>query len=149
MSETNPAMPSMPRVIQDIILRQGPRGSLKSSSHRLLAVSQRNIDLEVFGNMLSGPLGYVGRGKEILMLFHERASQNENVKLLAELQEDDLAAEELRERQRACLPPKRTANTDSIAVARKLTLMSELNPTFLADHRLWKWVEEAREQNQH
>ncbi|SCN87290.1 uncharacterized protein FFB20_07886 [Fusarium fujikuroi] len=119
MSETNPAMPSMPRVIQDIILRQGPRGSLKSSSHRLLAVSQRNIDLEVFGNMLSFT------------------------------QEDDLAAEELRERQRACLPPKRTANTDSIAVARKLTLMSELNPTFLADHRLWKWVEEAREQNQH
>ncbi|KAF5669496.1 kinase-like domain-containing protein [Fusarium circinatum] len=88
-------------------------------------------------------------GKErILGLFHERASRDENVKLLAKLQEDDLSAEELQEKERACFPPKRTVNTDSIAVARKLTLMSEMNPLFLADHRLWKWVEEAREQDE-
>ncbi|KAI1041064.1 hypothetical protein LB505_005852 [Fusarium chuoi] len=114
---------------------------------RLLSKNDHRLFEELF-RLTCGRDCNLGRGKEILMLFHERASQNENVKLLAELQEDDLAAEELREMKRACLPPKRTANTDSIAVARKLTLMSELNPAFLADHRLWKWVEEACEQNQ-
>jgi hypothetical protein len=54
--------------------------------------------------------------------------------------------EELQERERACFPPKRTVNTDAIAVARRLTLMSEMNLAFLADHRLWRWVEEARKQ---
>ncbi|RKL50621.1 hypothetical protein BFJ72_g74 [Fusarium proliferatum] len=87
-------------------------------------------------------------GKErILGLFRERAGRDENVRLLAKLQGDDLSAEELQERERACFPPKRTVNTDSISVAIKLTLMSEINPTFLADRRLWKWVEETREQD--
>ncbi|KAF5637892.1 kinase-like domain protein [Fusarium sp. NRRL 52700] len=84
----------------------------------------------------------------ILGLFYERASRDENVRLLTKLQEDDLSPEELLETERACFPPKKTVNTDSIAVARKLTLMSEINHTFLADHRLWKWVEAAREQDE-
>lgn len=29
------------------------------------------------------------------------------------------------------------------AVARKLTLMSEMNPYFVADARLWRWIEGA------
>lgn len=66
--------------------------------------------------------------------------------LLAELQEEDLSIEELREKERACFSPIRTVNSDAIAVARKLTLMSEMNPGFLADYKLWKWVEEARRQ---
>ncbi|KAJ3539249.1 hypothetical protein NM208_g5564 [Fusarium decemcellulare] len=89
-------------------------------------------------------------GREgILWLFHQRANRNENRKLLAELQEADLTSEELQERERACFPPSRTVNSDAIAVARKLTLMSEMNPAFLADHRLWQWVEEARVQDEH
>ncbi|KAF5003578.1 hypothetical protein FDECE_9892 [Fusarium decemcellulare] len=89
-------------------------------------------------------------GREgILWLFHERANRDENRKLLVELQEEDLTAEELQERERACFPPSRTVNSDAIAVARKLTLMSEMNPAFLADHRLWQWVEEARVQDEH
>ena len=80
----------------------------------------------------------------ILLLFHERANQAENKKLLTELQEDDLTAEELEEKERACFPLSRTKDSDAIAVARKLTLMSEMNPGFIADHRLWQWVEEAR-----
>ncbi|KAI1064025.1 hypothetical protein LB506_005725 [Fusarium annulatum] len=87
-----------------------------------------------------------GKGR-ILGPFRERAGRDENVRLLAKLQEDDLSAEELQERERACFSPKRSVNTDSIAVAIKLTLMSEINPTFLADRRLWKWVEETREQD--
>lgn len=79
----------------------------------------------------------------ILWLFHERSNWDENKRLLAELQEEDITDEELQEKERACFPPRRTANSDVVAVARKLTLMSEMNPGFLADHRLWQWVEES------
>lgn len=82
--------------------------------------------------------------KGILWLLHERASWDDNERLLAELQDEDITAEQLQEEERACFPPQRTANSDAVAVARKLTLMSEMNPAFLADHRLWRCVEEAR-----
>ncbi|KAF9770263.1 hypothetical protein IL306_012213 [Fusarium sp. DS 682] len=88
-------------------------------------------------------------GREgILWLFHERAKWSQNIKLLADLQKDDLTAEELQKEERAYFPPSRTLNSDVIAVARKLTLMSEMNPAFLADHRLWQWIEEARAQDE-
>ncbi|KAF5722366.1 kinase-like domain-containing protein [Fusarium mundagurra] len=91
---------------------------------------------------------FVDGRERIFGLFHERASWDENVELLAKLQEEDLSAEELQERERACFPPKRTVNTDSITIVRKLTLISEMNHTFLADHRLWKWVEKALEHDE-
>jgi hypothetical protein len=80
----------------------------------------------------------------LLWLFHERANRDENKALLAELQEEDLTGEELEKEERAHFPPSRTVNSDMLTVARKLTLMSEMNPLFFADHRLWKWIEEAR-----
>ncbi|KFA48439.1 hypothetical protein S40293_00294 [Stachybotrys chartarum IBT 40293] len=91
--------------------------------------------------------GEDGSAKGILWLFHERANQDENKRLLAELEEDDITMEELQEKERAWFIPSRTANSDAVAVARKLTLMSEMNPGFLADHRLWQWVEDARKQD--
>ncbi|KFA74842.1 hypothetical protein S40288_03523 [Stachybotrys chartarum IBT 40288] len=91
--------------------------------------------------------GEDGSAKGILWLFHERANQDENKRLLAELEEDDITMEELQEKERAWFIPSRTANSDAVAVARKLTLMSEMNPGLLADHRLWQWVEDARKQD--
>ena len=85
-----------------------------------------------------------GDGRGLLWLFHERANRDENRALLAELQEEDMTREELEKRERAHFPPSRTVNSDVLAVARKLTLMSEMNPVFFADHRLWKWIEKAR-----
>jgi hypothetical protein len=79
-----------------------------------------------------------------LWLFHERAKSDENQKLLSKLQQEDLTLEELQEEERACFPPSRTVNSDAVAVARKLTLMSEMNPGFLADRRLWQWIEDAQ-----
>lgn len=32
---------------------------------------------------------------------------------------------------------------DRLAVARKLTVMSEMNPGFIRDRRLWRWIEGA------
>ncbi|KAG5812658.1 hypothetical protein H9Q74_013031 [Fusarium xylarioides] len=113
---------------------------------RLLSKHDHQLFEKLF-EITCGREANVGTEKEILRLFHERASRKENMKLLAELQEDDLSTEELLEKERAYFSPKRTVNTDSIAVARKLTLMSEMNPAFLADHRLWKWVEKALEHN--
>lgn len=34
----------------------------------------------------------------------------------------------------------RRAATDRLAVARKLTVMWDMNPRFVADARLWKWL---------
>lgn len=33
--------------------------------------------------------------------------------------------------------------SDALSVATKLTLMSEMNPNFIADKRLWSWIEAA------
>lgn len=85
--------------------------------------------------------------RDILWLLHERADRDENKQLLAELQEDDITAEEVQEKELAWFTPGRIVNSDAIAVARKLTLMSEMNPAFLADHRLWRWIEEARKED--
>jgi hypothetical protein len=79
----------------------------------------------------------------ILYLLHERAKTDENKKLLTELQEDDMTAEEIQEQERMAISSTRRANSDAIAIARKLTLMSEMNPGFFANHVLWQWVEEA------
>lgn len=80
-------------------------------------------------------------------MFHERAERDENKKLLVKLQEEDLTTEEVREKERIFFPPTRIANSDAIAVARKLALMSQMNPSFLAGHILWQWVEEALRQD--
>ncbi|KAF5550716.1 kinase-like domain-containing protein [Fusarium mexicanum] len=114
---------------------------------RLLSKNDHQLFERLF-RLTFGMDACMGREKEILWLFDERAIRKENVKLLAILQEDDLSTEELLEKERACFPPKRTVNKDSIAVARKLTLMSEMNPLFLADHRLWKWIDKCLEHNE-
>ncbi|KAL6905108.1 hypothetical protein GGI43DRAFT_421339 [Trichoderma evansii] len=72
---------------------------------------------------------------------------DENMKLLAELQDDDMTIEEVQEQERMAISSTRRANSDAIAIARKLTLMSEMNPGFLANHVLWQWVEEALKQD--
>lgn len=83
----------------------------------------------------------------ILWLFHERAKSDENKILLTELQEEAIPVEELQEKELACFSPIRMLNSDAVAVARKLTLVSEMNPGFFADQRLWQWIEDSRKQD--
>jgi hypothetical protein len=73
-------------------------------------------------------------------LFHERAMLPSNCKLLSRLIEDDLPDEEIKEREKAIISKD---GPDRLAVARKLTLMSEMNPGFVGDQRLWRWIENA------
>ncbi|KAI0395605.1 kinase-like domain-containing protein [Xylariaceae sp. FL0594] len=66
-----------------------------------------------------------GLNDRIFRMLRERLARDENKKLIAEHQEEMVA------------------RPDALAVARKLTLMSEMNPYFVADRTLWRWVEEA------
>ena len=76
-------------------------------------------------------------------LFHERAQQESNKKLLTELREDDDLEEEIEEKEKGTFCYAEKDGSDSLAVARKLTLMAEMNPGFVADGRLWRWIEDA------
>lgn len=73
-------------------------------------------------------------------LFHKRAMLPSNKQLLSKLREDDLSDAEIKEREKDAF--SRTTS-DRLAVARKLTLMSEMNPGFVGDRRLWQWLENA------
>ena len=71
------------------------------------------------------------------------AQRAENRLLLDELREEDRSADYVREQDQASFGSAEAANNDRIAVARKLTVMSEMNKRFVADRRLWQWIEEA------
>jgi hypothetical protein len=73
-------------------------------------------------------------------LFHERAMLPSNKQLQSKLSEDDLSDEEVKEREKDVFSG---AKSERLAVARKLTLMSEMNPGLVGDRRLWRWLEDA------
>ncbi|KAF5976571.1 kinase-like domain-containing protein [Fusarium coicis] len=73
-------------------------------------------------------------------LFHQRAMAPSNKQLLSKLKEYDLTEEEIKEREKDVFSG---GKLDRLAVARKLTLISEMNPGFIGDRRLWRWIEEA------
>ncbi|KAF5613873.1 kinase-like domain protein [Fusarium subglutinans] len=73
-------------------------------------------------------------------LFHQRAMAPSNKQLLSELKEDDLTDAEVKEREKDVFSGDKL---ERLAVARKLTLMAEMNPRFVGDRRLWRWIEEA------
>ena len=77
-------------------------------------------------------------------LFSERARRYENKRLLDELGEDDLPPDEVERQERESFGrPSSPATTEKLAMARKLTLMTEMNEGFAADRRLWRWIEDA------
>lgn len=91
-----------------------------------------------------------GEALDIPRLFHRYAAQEDNQKLLKELAENDMPENEVEREERMAFSSRDTGaggmkvnNMKAIAVARKLTLMSEMNEDFIADRRLWLWIEEA------
>lgn len=81
--------------------------------------------------------------QHIPALFDDRSKRRENRVLLARLREDDMPRDCVEQHERAAFGSPEPASTAKLAVARKLTLMAEMNKEFIADRRLWRWVEDA------
>ena len=84
-----------------------------------------------------------GEQVDIPALFVELSQREENKRLLEELREEDWPQEIVEMEERAAFGADMAACTDRVAVARKLTLMSTMNERFVADRRLWQWLEDA------
>ncbi|KAF5234209.1 hypothetical protein FANTH_12246 [Fusarium anthophilum] len=78
--------------------------------------------------------------RDLGWLFHQRAMAPSNKQLLSELKKDDLTDAEVKERENDVFSGDKL---ERLAVARKLTLMAEMNPGFVGDMRLWRWIEET------
>ncbi|OAR01856.1 hypothetical protein LLEC1_01798, partial [Akanthomyces lecanii] len=76
-------------------------------------------------------------------LFNKLAAEEENRLLLATLRADDYTAAELEREEDAASGCGKADQGDSRAVARKLTVMAEINRNFVADSKLWRWIERA------
>ncbi|OAA63577.1 Protein kinase-like domain protein [Niveomyces insectorum RCEF 264] len=77
----------------------------------------------------------------LLDLLEQHAQEPQNKALLTELQEDDASSGEVAEYERASSNAADwRAETNVMAVARKLTVMWHMNPRFVADRRLWRWL---------
>lgn len=76
-------------------------------------------------------------------LFFQRSKMEDNRKLLAELAADDMTPEDVEKEEAYVGMRDNKAEIEQIAVARKLTVMAEMNPLFVADRTLWRWLGET------
>ncbi|UPK96846.1 hypothetical protein LCI18_007781 [Fusarium solani-melongenae] len=89
-------------------------------------------------------LVYEKESKDIPQLFHKQSIQKHGKALLVKLSQDKLKEEEeelVQEQENGTRGHMDKSN--SPAISRKLTLMSAMNPDFIADKRLWLWIEKA------
>ena len=87
-------------------------------------------------------LAHEDGSNDIPRTFHERSMQEHGRELLATLREDAEGGESEggQSKEEEGGP---TMETERITVARKLILMSEMNPNLVADKRLWRWLGDA------
>ncbi|KAK7403933.1 hypothetical protein QQX98_010303 [Neonectria punicea] len=90
-------------------------------------------------------LVYEKESEDIPRLFREQSMQEHGKALMAKLCQDELEEEEEHIEEQEDDEDGHVDESDGPAVARKLTLMSEMNPKFVADKRLWLWIEKALE----
>ncbi|KAJ3487425.1 hypothetical protein NLG97_g6414 [Lecanicillium saksenae] len=80
--------------------------------------------------------------EDVMHHLNNLAMQESNERLLATLKVDDDTAEEVEQQEPAAFGT--SANkSDGRAVARKLTVMAEMNKNFVTNATLWKWIEDA------
>lgn len=107
---------------------------------RLLSGQDLPLFQALYGLVYKSELEIRSDSPDIGRLFHERATLPSNKLLLSKLSEDDMSEEDLKEREQDVYSGTRS---ERLAVARKLTLMSEMNPGFVGDRRLWRWLEDT------
>ncbi|KAG4434847.1 hypothetical protein IFR05_009686 [Cadophora sp. M221] len=69
-----------------------------------------------------------------------KSVQTEMQELAEILMEDDLLASEIKRKEKKYFS---ASNSEREAIARKLTVMANLSQGFVADKRLWRWIEKA------
>ncbi|CVK94110.1 uncharacterized protein FMAN_03345 [Fusarium mangiferae] len=89
-------------------------------------------------------LVYNKNSDEIPQLFHDRSMQESGQALLATLCQGDSEEEEDEPTQQEDDNGRTNVSID-VVIVRKLTLMSEMNTNFVADKRLWLWIENVLE----
>lgn len=78
---------------------------------------------------------------DIAALFRQQYAIESNQKELVHLSEEDQCAADVEREERKYFSSYREAEVNREAVARKLTVMAQLNPAMVADRRLWHWIE--------
>lgn len=81
----------------------------------------------------------------ICAVFNEMAAEEGNQRLLATLRADDYTASELEQQEAKAFGCCKTDKGNGRAVARKLTVVAEMNKTFLASAKVWRWIEKSLE----
>lgn len=77
----------------------------------------------------------------IAALVRQQYASESNQKELALLSEEDRCVADVEREEREYCSGRRDVRKSREAVARKLTVMAELNPAMVADRRLWHWLE--------
>ncbi|KAF5622984.1 RNase H domain protein [Fusarium sp. NRRL 52700] len=89
-------------------------------------------------------LVYNGNADNIPRLFHERSMQEAGQAQLAQLCEGESEEEDDEITQEGDVNGQTNVSVE-VVVARKLTLMYKMNSNFVADKRLWLWIENVLE----
>lgn len=77
---------------------------------------------------------------DVPRLFKDVLKKEEFVELATMLAEDDRRVDEIQRDEEEYF---RYSHSEREAIARKLTMVAGLSEGFVADKRLWQWVEEA------
>ena len=78
---------------------------------------------------------------DIRVLFRQQYALESNQTELALLSEKDQCVADIEREEREYFSHQWFLGTSREAVARKLTVMAELNPAMVADRHLWHWIE--------
>ncbi|OAA61774.1 Protein kinase-like domain protein [Niveomyces insectorum RCEF 264] len=106
-----------------------------------LARSVRTRDYDCFFELLADQ---ITDRDELFALLMDYVVKPQNKALLAKLREEETPSDDLADDEcRRFRLREKEGELNALAVARKLTLMREMNVSFVADKRLWKWLNAA------
>jgi serine/threonine protein kinase len=89
-------------------------------------------------------LVYESGSEDIARLMRDESTQKRGMALLAELQQTMEEEEQEEDEQEAGFDENQSSELSSeLLITRKLTVMAEINPNFVADKRLWRWIQDS------
>ncbi|PCD43277.1 hypothetical protein AU210_002377 [Fusarium oxysporum f. sp. radicis-cucumerinum] len=124
--------------LAELLTTPGLNGSLSPPQKSLITAFRSGFcsDYTHFKSLYE--LVYRKESDDIPQLFYERSIQESGKAIFAKLCQESPDEEEEEEHDRGC--NNQLSKSADFAMARKLTLMSEMNHNFVADRRLWLWI---------